>query len=105
MIELKTAMPILTCEPQIRSDLEQVGVDSSFWINEGGRWINLSKQPDAVPLAVIRNHEQELEHNCLYDRTNLHLGRLFLENSMDAELHRKMMPQLQPSDGVIIIII
>ena len=98
-IKLKMTMPLSTCEPQIRSGLEQVGVDSPFWIYEGGRWIHLYENPDAVPLAVIRRHEQELARDCPYDRTNLHLGCVFLENSIDVELHRKMMPQLQPSDG------
>ena len=99
MIRLKMTMPLSTCEHQIRSGLEQVGVDSPFWIYEGGRWIHLYENPDAVPLAVIRRHEQELARECPYDRTNLHLGRVFLENCIDVELHRKMMSQLQPSDG------
>ena len=90
-------MPLSTCKPQFRSGLEQVGVDS--WIYENAHWIHLFEQPDAVSLAVIRSHEQDLAHNCPYDRTNLHLGRLFSENSIDVKLHRKMMPQLQPSDG------
>ena len=74
-------------------------MNSPFWINEGGRWIHLFEIPDAVPLAFIRCHEQELALNCPYDWTNLHLGHLFLENSINVEPHRKMMPQLQPSDG------
>ena len=98
-IKLKMTMPISTCEPQIRSGIEQVGVDSPFWIYEGGRRIHLFENIDAVPLAVLRRHEQELALDCPYNRTNLHLGRLFLENSIDVELHCKMMPQLQPSDG------
>ena len=68
-IKLKMTMPLSTCEPQIRSGLEQVGVDSLFWIYEGGRWIHLYENPDAVPLAVIRHHEQELARNCPYGRT------------------------------------
>jgi len=98
-IKLTSTIPLATCEPQIHSCLEQVGVDSPFWIQQDTRWINLFDQPDAVPLAEIRRHEEALAFACQYDRTNLHLGRVFLENSIDVELHRKMMPQLLPNDG------
>ena len=87
--KLKMTMQLSTCEPQFRSGLEQVGVDSPFWIYENARWIHLFEQPDAVPLAVIRRHEQELAHDCQYDQTNLHLGRLFLKNSINVDLHKK----------------
>ena len=42
-IKLKMTMPLSTCEPQIGSGLEQVGVDSPFWIYEGSRWIHPAK--------------------------------------------------------------
>ena len=74
-------------------------MDSPFWIYNGGRWIHLYENPDAVSLDVIRRHEQDLAQNCPYNRANLHISRVFMENSIDVELHRKMMPQLQMSDG------
>ena len=46
-IKLKMTMLLSTCEPQFRSVLEQVGVDSLFWIYENAQWIHLFKQPDA----------------------------------------------------------
>jgi len=98
-IKLTSTIPLATCEPQIQSCLQQVGVDSPFWLEKDHRWINLFDQPDAVPLAEIRRHEEALAYACQYDRTNLHLGRVFLENSIDVELHRKMMPQLLANDG------
>ena len=98
IIKLKLPMPLATCEPQIQRGLEQVGVDSIFWVYNR-RWINLFDQPDAVPIGQIRAHELALSNQCDYDRANLQFARVYLENSIDVDLHRKMQSQLVASDG------
>ena len=98
MIKLKMTISFATCEPQILRGLEHIGVDSTFWIHNV-RWINLFDQPDAVSIEDIRSHELYLSTHCDYDRANLHFARVFLEHSIDVDLHRKMLSQLEPRDG------
>lgn len=99
-IKLTNTIPLSTCEPVIQAGLENVGVDSVFWIErDAGNFVNLFKQPDVVPIEMIRAHEDELRGLCQYDSANLHYSRVFLENSVDMALRRKMTPSLLPSDG------
>jgi len=99
-IKLTNTIPLLTCERIIQAGLENVGVDSVFWIEIGaGHFVNLFTQPDVVPLNMIRDHEEELRDTCLYDSANMHYLRIFLENSVDMALHRKISPLLRIGDG------
>lgn len=99
-IKLSNTIPLSTCEPIIQAGLANVGVDSVFWIEtDAGNFVNLFKQPDVVPIEMIRNHEEELRDQCPYDSANLHYSRVFLENSVDMALRRKMTPSLLASDG------
>ena len=99
-IKLSNTIPLSTCEPVIQAGLENVGVDSIFWFEtDAENFVNLFKQPDVVPFNMIHHHEEELRDQCQYDSANLHYSRVFLENSIDLELRRRMTPSLLPGDG------
>lgn len=99
-IKLSNTIPLSTCEPVIQAGLENVGVDSIFWFEtDAGNFVNLFKQPDVAPIDMIREHEEALRDQCQYDSANLHYSRVFLENSIDLELRRRMTPSLLPGDG------
>jgi len=53
-IKLYNTIPLSTCEPIIQVGLENVGIDSVFWIEtDDGMFIDLFTQPDAVPSTII----------------------------------------------------
>ena len=98
-IKLNNTLPLSTCEPIIHGGLQDVGVDSVFWMYVNGTWGDLFLHPDATRITDIRAHEDALRLACPYDRENLLYSRKFLENSVDQGLRRKVAPSLLPNDG------
>ena len=50
------------------------------WISE------FFSSPDALSLADIRSHKQQLGQACKYDKQNLYYSHVYLENSIDIQL-------------------
>ena len=61
--------------------------------------MNLFKYPDAVLLAEIRAHEEQLGQACEYDKQNLYYSRVSLENSIEASLQLRIVTSLREGDG------
>ena len=88
---IKTKQPIVSLSgslAKIEQGLTTLGLEAVFEVDTPGGLVNLFKSPDALSLAAIRLHEQQLSRACKYDKQNLYYSRVYLENSIDISLQQ-----------------
>ena len=99
LIKTKSIVPLSLSSVKIKDDIATLGLDSVFDVRIGGIWANLFNSPDAVLLAEIRAHEEQLGHACEYNKKNLYDSRVFLENSIEVSLQQRSDTSLREGDG------
>ena len=97
--KLVSTVPLSSCQPKIMNGLMAVGVDSVFWMQINGKFVDLMVNSDAASIDEVRAHEAKLRNDCEYDRANLYQSRLYLANSVDQDLQRKINVSIKMTDG------
>ena len=84
---------------EIQNTLEIYGVDSVFYMLKGTQWVNLIESPDALTTSQIRQIEVDYRKACTYDKQNLDLGKILVENSICSEIRCSLHHHTDRTDG------
>ena len=91
MIKTKPSVSLSSSSVKIKDGLTALGMEAVFEVETAHGLMNLFNSPDALSVAEIRAHEQQLGQACEYDKQNLYYSRIYLENSIDVALHQRII--------------